>query len=134
MFWPPFCYAPGFRRLPHAKVTGLETVQIRFRLGARQDREHRSRLSYHGDMAAHWNPPTRDGRSEGIDPISGLAWVLETPETHWAEHDARQVTYWRSRPASERLAQAAAYRVRVHGLVAAPSQWTWQLVPAGRVD
>jgi len=63
-----------------------------------------------------------------------MPWAVEAPDTHWAEHDARLVTYWRSRPAAERLAQAAAYRLRVHGLVAAPSTWTWQLLPAGHVD
>jgi len=81
-------------------------------------------------MASEWVPPTRDGRTRGTDPQSGLAWAVEAPDTHWAEHDGRLVAYWRSRPAAERLAQAAAYRVRVHGLVAAPAQWTWRLVPA----
>lgn len=91
-------------------------------------------LPYDGDVAANWIPPTRDGRSQGIDPTSGMPWAVEAPDTHWAEHDARLVTYWRSRPAAERLAQAAAYRLRVHGLVAVPSTWTWQLLPAGHVD
>jgi hypothetical protein len=82
-------------------------------------------------MAAGWQPPIRDGRTEGAESVSGLAWAVEAPDAHWAAHDARLVAYWRSRPAPERLAEAAAYRVRVHGLVAAPSEWTWQLVPAG---
>jgi len=88
-------------------------------------------LSYDGDVATKWNPPTRDGRSEGTDPTSGLKWAMESSETHWMEHDGRLVTYWRSRPAAERLAQAGAYRVRIHGLVTAPSKWTWRLVPFG---
>ena len=86
-------------------------------------------VPHHGPMASNWIPPTRDGRSTGKDPSSGLAWSIEPPDAHWAEHDARLVTYWRSRPASERLAQASAYRVRVHGLVVAPDRWTWQFVP-----
>jgi hypothetical protein len=81
-------------------------------------------------MADKWHPPTRDGRTEGADSVSGLAWAIEAPEAHWAAHDSRLVAYWRSRPPAERLAEAAAYRVRVHGLVAGPSHWTWQLVPA----
>ena len=86
-------------------------------------------LSYDGRMATDWTPPTRDGRSSGIDPTSSLAWAIEPPEVHWAEHDARQVAYWRSRPAAERLAQANHYRLRVHGLVVPPERWTWKLVP-----
>lgn len=94
----------------------------------------RPHLPYDGEVATDWNPPTRDGRSEGSDPTSGLKWVVEAPEVHWAEHDARLLTYWRSRPTSERLAQAAEYRVRIHGLVEAPSTWTWRLVPFGHAD
>ena len=82
-------------------------------------------------MAVDWIPPTRGGRSSGIDSTSGLAWAIEPPDVHWAEHDARQVAYWRSRPSSERLAQAHLYRFRVHGLLSAPARWTWQVVPAG---
>lgn len=85
-------------------------------------------------MVTKRNLPTRDGRTEGIDPTSGLKWAVEPAEIHWAEHDARLVTYWRSRPAAERLEQAGAYRVRIHGLVAAPSMWTWRLVPFGHVE
>lgn len=79
-------------------------------------------------MAAEWTPPTRDGRTEGTDSTSGLAWAIERPDDHWAGHDVRLVAYWRSRPASERLAQADAYRIRVHGLVAPPTRWTWQVL------
>jgi len=84
-------------------------------------------------MSVEWKVPTRDGRSHGIDSQSGLAWAVEAPDAHWAEHDARLVAYWRSRPAAERLAAAADYRVRVHGLIAAPARWTWQLVPPADV-
>jgi hypothetical protein len=40
-----------------------------------------------------------------------MRWSLESPE----DHDREQVRYWRSRPSSERLAQAERYRVRVLG-------------------
>jgi hypothetical protein len=85
-------------------------------------------------MAPDWIPPTRDGRTSGVDPDSGLAWAVEPPHVHWAEHDARLVAYWRSRPPAERLAQAAAYRLRVHGPVPAPDRWTWRLVLPGDDD
>lgn len=80
---------------------------------------------------AMWRPPTRDGLSSGRDRVTGLAWAFEQPIVHWNEHDERQVAYWRSRPAEERLAQAAAYRVRVHGHCAEPHVWTWKFVPFG---
>jgi hypothetical protein len=63
--------------------------------------------------------------------MSGLTWEFEEPATHWAEHDRRQVQYWRSRPPGERLAQAAAYRRREHGETPDPDVWTWRFVPAG---
>jgi hypothetical protein len=80
-------------------------------------------------MTREWKPPTRDGRLTGIDRTSGLAWAVEPAEVHWAEHDRRLVAYWRSRPAAERLAEASAYRTRVHGLVTVPQRWPWRLVP-----
>ena len=84
-------------------------------------------------MPIDWTPPTTSGRSSGIDPTSGLAWTLEPPEVHRAEHDAREVTHWRSRPPAERLAQAHGYRLRVHDHIGNPERWPWQLVPAGHV-
>ena len=60
-------------------------------------------------------------------PNKSLA--IEEPAAHWAEHDRRLVRYWRSRTPAERLAQAAAYRVRVHGETADPDEWTWRFVP-----
>ncbi len=60
----------------------------------------------------------------------GSRWALEPPEAHWRDHDARQVAYWRSRPAQERLDQATWYRVRVFGaLEAYPQPRTWRLLP-----
>lgn len=73
-------------------------------------------------------PPTRTGEAEGRDPVTGTAWAFEPPEVHWAEHDRRHLEYWLSRPPAERLAQAAAYRVRVHGLVEEPSRWAVRFV------
>jgi hypothetical protein len=78
-----------------------------------------------------WRPPTRDGAASGRDSASGLAWAFEEPAVHWAEHDTREVLHWRSRPAAERLAQAAAYRLRVHGRTPEPRLWTWKFVPFG---
>ena len=83
-------------------------------------------------MTDEWVPPTRDGKTSGVDSTTGLSWAVEPPDLHWNQHDARQVAYWRSRPPSERLAQAELYRLRVHGLVVAPSSWTWRLVPPGQ--
>lgn len=57
-----------------------------------------------------------------------IAWVLEDPDDHFREHDARQVRYWLSRPPAERLAQAARYRIRVHGDVEAPAVFSWRLI------
>jgi hypothetical protein len=78
-----------------------------------------------------WCPPTRDGAAAGRDSVSGLAWAFEDPAVHWQEHDIREVQYWRSRPADERLAQAARYRVRVHGQFPEPAVWTWKFVVFG---
>jgi hypothetical protein len=47
-----------------------------------------------------------------------MAWAFESPAEHWTHHDVRQMEYWRTRPASERLAQAASYRWRRDGAVA----------------
>jgi hypothetical protein len=58
-----------------------------------------------------------------------LAWAFEDPPRHWAEHDRRLAAYWQSRSPAERLAQAAAYRVRVHGETPEPDPWTWTFVP-----
>jgi hypothetical protein len=82
-------------------------------------------------MSREWRPPTRDGRATGVDSTSGLAWAVEAPDAHWAEHDGRLVAYWRSRPPAERLGAADEYRLRVHGRVVPPERWTWRLVPFG---
>jgi hypothetical protein len=50
-----------------------------------------------------------------MDSLQPLVWRFETPEEHWAEHDRRQVNYWLTRPASERLARANALRERHTG-------------------
>jgi len=69
------------------------------------------------------------------DTSPGRRWVLESPEAHWREHDSRQVTYWRSRPVQERLAQAAWYRVRVFGaLDAYPQPRSWRFLPPGETE
>lgn len=60
-----------------------------------------------------------------------MAWTFESPEQHWADHDVRQVEYWRTRSADERLAQAAEYRRRRDGDVVEPSAWTWRFLPPG---
>lgn len=75
--------------------------------------------------------PTRDGTREGREPSSGIAWAFEVPEEHWAEHDNRQVRYWRSRPPEERLARAAHYRFLRHGTIPEPAEWTWRFVEPG---
>jgi hypothetical protein len=91
----------------------------------------RSGTFRHGKiLVMTWEPPTRDGLRRGR-ATSGLTWEFEEPATHWAEHDRRLVRYWRSRPPGERLAQAAAYRLRVHGETPDPDPWTWRFVPAG---
>jgi hypothetical protein len=78
-----------------------------------------------------WRPPTRDGVASGRDPSSGLAWAFEDPRVHRDQHDERHVRYWRSRSPAERLAQADAYRVRVHGYRPEPTVWAWKFVPFG---
>jgi hypothetical protein len=60
-----------------------------------------------------------------------MAWAFEEPAEHWAGHDDAQAAYWQARSPHERLAQAAAYRVRVHGLTPEPSLWSWRFVPFG---
>lgn len=66
------------------------------------------------------------------DTRPGRRWVLESPDEHWLSHDARQVEFWRSRPAAERLAQATWYRERVFGaLTGYPPPRSWRLVPPG---
>ena len=82
-------------------------------------------------MAREPAAPTRDGSREGREPSSGTPWAFESPEAHWAEHDGRQVRYWRSRPAAERLARAAHYRVLRHGTHLEPAVWTWRFVEPG---
>jgi hypothetical protein len=82
-------------------------------------------------MAAHQAAPTRDGTREGREPSSGIPWAFEAPEAHWAEHDQRQVRYWRSRPPEERLARAAAYRTVRHGVILEPAVWSWRFVEPG---
>lgn len=68
------------------------------------------------------------GAPAGRDPETGLSWSFETPEAHWASHDGREVAYWLSRTPAERLGQADAYRVRVHGACTAPPRWPWKFV------
>jgi hypothetical protein len=68
------------------------------------------------------------GGGSGRDSTNGLTWTFESPERHWSDHDARQGAYWRSRPAAERLAQAAEYRRRRHGAVTGPVTWTWRFL------
>ena len=65
---------------------------------------------------------------EGREPSNGTRWMFETPEAQWAEHDVRQVRYWRSRPPEERLARAAHYRFLRHGTILEPAAWTWRFV------
>jgi hypothetical protein len=77
---------------------------------------------------SNWRPPTRDGAAAGRDAVSGLAWAFEDPDVHWGAHDTREIRYWRSRPVEERLAQAASYRMRVHGQCPEPRAWTWKFV------
>jgi hypothetical protein len=57
-------------------------------------------------------PPERRDHTSG--PLTGMRWVLESPDDHWARHDREQVRYWLSRPPAERLARAASYRMRVY--------------------
>ncbi len=82
-------------------------------------------------MAASHAAPTHDGTHEGREPSSGTRWAFEAPEAHWADHDARQVRYWRSRPPEERLAQAAHYRSVRHGAILEPMAWSWRFVEPG---
>ncbi len=72
--------------------------------------------------------PTTTGASSGVD--SGIPWAFESADEHWRLHDEREVAFWRSRSPAERLAQAARYRVRVHGLVAPPAHWLWRFAAA----
>jgi hypothetical protein len=62
------------------------------------------------------------------DIVGGMTWAFEPPEEHWADHDTRQLRYWLTRPAAERLAQAAEYRRRLHGDVVAPAAWRWRFL------
>ena len=75
--------------------------------------------------------PTKTGAWSGVDRQTGTPWRFEPADEHWRLHDQREVAYWRSRPAAERLAQASHYRVRVHGLVTMPTHWPWRFVPFG---
>ncbi len=75
--------------------------------------------------------PTKTGEWAGVDRGTGTPWAFESASEHWRLHDQREGAYWRSRPVAERLARADHYRIRVHGLVAAPTRWEWRFVPAG---
>lgn len=75
--------------------------------------------------------PTLNGQEAGRESSTGMAWAFEDPQRHWAEHDARQVRYWRTRPPEERLAQAAEYRRRRHGTLDEPATWTWRFLGPG---
>ena len=57
--------------------------------------------------------PEKPDSSSG--PLTGMRWVMESPDEHWARHDREQVRYWMSRPPAERLERAASYRMRVYG-------------------
>lgn len=70
--------------------------------------------------------PTTTGTSCGVE--AGTPWAFESADEHWRLHGQREVTYWRSRPPEERLAQALHYRVRVHGPLLAPTRWSWRFV------
>lgn len=82
-------------------------------------------------MAASDAAPTCDGTCQGREPGTGMTWAFEAPSAHCAEHDARQVRYWRSRPPEERLARAAYYRHLRHGTILEPPTWTWRFVEPG---
>lgn len=56
---------------------------------------------------------------------------MEDPDQHWALHDIRQHAYWRTRSPEERLAHAAAYRLRHHGEVEEPPVWRWRFLTPG---
>lgn len=71
--------------------------------------------------------PTTTGAWAGVD--KGVSWTFEAPAEHWQLHDARELAYWRTRSTDERLAQAAWYRVRVHGAVPKPTTWSWRFLP-----
>jgi hypothetical protein len=58
-------------------------------------------------------PPGKPDDASGA--LAGMRWSLESSDDRWARHDREQVRYWLSRPPAERLAQAAAYRVRMFG-------------------
>lgn len=88
-------------------------------------------LGYNQPMTARHAAPTRDATHEGREASSGIPWAFERPEAHWAEHDARQVRYWRSRPPEERLARAAHYRCLRHGTILEPAAWSWRFVDPG---
>ncbi len=75
--------------------------------------------------------PTDDGASSGVESSSGMSWTFEDPRQHWENHDVRQVRYWRARPPAERLARAAAYRIRRDGSIPAPVSWTWRFLGRG---
>lgn len=76
--------------------------------------------------------PTTNGAWSGVDRVTGTPWAFESGEEHWRLHDQREIAYWRSRPPTERLAQAASYRLRVHGEVTPPRRWEWRFVPPGQ--
>jgi hypothetical protein len=88
-------------------------------------------LGYNRGVARRSLGPTRDGSTSGREPSSGTSWAFEDPQQHWADHDERQVRYWRSRPPAERLAQAERYRFRRHGHLPEPAVWTWRFLPPG---
>ncbi len=75
--------------------------------------------------------PTHTGETSGRDSSTGMAWAFESPEQHWADHDRRQMRYWRTCFAQDRLTQAAEYRRRRDGDVVEPSEWKWSFLPAG---
>jgi len=80
---------------------------------------------------ARFESPTRTGELSGRDAATGIRWAFEPPEQHWANHDRRQLSYWRARNPEERLAQADEYRRRVHGDLVEPARWSWRLLPPG---
>jgi hypothetical protein len=80
---------------------------------------------------SHDTPRADASKTSGRDSATGLSWALESPEQHWAEHDARQLAYWRTRSPEERLAQAAEYRWRRHGDIREPAVWTWRFLEPG---
>lgn len=73
--------------------------------------------------------PSGSDTTSTANPATEMSWALEDPQEHWAQHDARQFAYWRTRSPEERLAQAAEYRYRQHGDLPEPTAWTWRLLP-----